>query len=291
MQHLTYLQVDRLNADNLLQLGGLTNLLELILSAVDDGVPVGPNRLPGMVLPDSLTALYLDSPVEAALLSLAPTSLKSLSADVSATVVGPSEGPDSFLSCLARLQHLTELSLEPSNGIAWSAPGPAYSALTASSNLVQVKVAGYEFPPEFCMSYMLPTTGKLSRLEYLYLDIFWGNEDGTLGIMLWDAAGLSKLVYCCRSLSNLCCCSYGSEVLGLQPGLHVSGLTALSALTGLRVWFDTDGPDSLDECMRGLAAVTQLQELRLVESKGTRVAALLPLTGLTALTKLKLERG
>jgi hypothetical protein len=82
-----------------------------------------------------------------------------------------------------------------------------------------------------------------------------------------------------------------NEALCLQPGLHVSELGKLSALTGLRVWFDTDGPDSFDECMRGLAAVTRLQELRLAESLGYRVDALLPLTSLTALTKFKSEKG
>jgi hypothetical protein len=59
MQHLTHLRLESLSVDNVLQLGGLTNLQELYMCVVDDGAPVGPDRSPGMVLPDSLKKLYL----------------------------------------------------------------------------------------------------------------------------------------------------------------------------------------------------------------------------------------
>jgi hypothetical protein len=63
LQHLTYLYVNRLSIDNLLQLSGLTSLQKLSLNA-DDEITIGPSSVPGLAFPASLSRLGLWSPVE-----------------------------------------------------------------------------------------------------------------------------------------------------------------------------------------------------------------------------------
>lgn len=84
------------------------------------------------------------------MLSLVPKGLQSLW--IECQVEGPTDGPRSLLSYLAQLQHLTNLSLELP-GPNWPHPGPAYSALTASSILK----SPYMFtPPVGVWSHVFP---------------------------------------------------------------------------------------------------------------------------------------
>jgi hypothetical protein len=136
LQHLTYLKVDSLSVENLLQLGGLISLQELHLVVAGDTV-IGPSSVPGLVFPTSLQKLELGSSVEAGILSLVPTRLQEL--QLVGEIEGPAEGPGSLLSCMPRLQHLTRLNVR--GHCAWAPLGPIYSALTASSNLMHLELS------------------------------------------------------------------------------------------------------------------------------------------------------
>jgi hypothetical protein len=74
----------------------------------------------------------------------------------------------------------------------------------------------------------------------------------------------------------------------MQPGLHVSELCKLTGLTCLRVKYRSYDLEAFQESMKGLVAVTQLRSLfvKVVGMQDGPVAGLLPLTNLTALTKL-----
>lgn len=283
LQHLTYLKVKCLSDANLYQLGALTSLQELHLWFWDDPADshLAASSLAGLVLPASLKKLSLESEVGAELLSVAPAGLQHLM--VNSGVYGPAEEPESFLSCIGRLQRLTALSLNPGRYFAWLPAGPAYSALTASSDLVRLEMTGYGFSSGL-WSHVFVTTRKLPQLTSLSLTVFtkpnWGGKEP----IEFCAGDLSRLTSSCPSLSHI-------GTLCLQPRLYVSELHKLSALTSLRVYFESVGPDSFGESMRGLAAVTQLQKLRLIKSAGLTVASLLPLTSLTTLTRLQLEKG
>jgi hypothetical protein len=124
-----------LSQENLLQLATFSCLQALHLKTAGE-VAVGPDSVPGLMLPASLTALFLLSLVQAAFLSLAPTTLQRLT--IKGDVEGPAEGPASWLSGLDRLKHLTCLDLLQTGSFLCQPPGPAYSALTASSSLVHL---------------------------------------------------------------------------------------------------------------------------------------------------------
>lgn len=241
----------------------------------DDNIAVGPRTVLGLAFPASLTKLELLSPVEAGVLSLVPRWLKHLPVDCAGE--GPVEGHGSFLSCMAKLPHLTQLELSPT-GLDWPVAGPAYSALTASSNLVYFRMVVTSFPTGV-WPYIFPCAHKLphlTQLRVVELDV----GDGLVVSLRWGASDLSSLVNCCP---GLCCI----DTLSLQPGLHVSVLHKLTALTRVHVWLYADNVATVDASVRGLAAVTQLQVLRMTtDVPDITVASLLPLTNLTALTKL-----
>jgi hypothetical protein len=280
LQQLTYLQSNILSDENFLQLGGLTNLQELLLLApfgaagVED-VVIGPSSVPGMELPASLRALSVSYPIEAELLTVVPAELRRLW--VFGAIQGVPEGPGSFLSCMSRLQHLTSLSLHPEDDPYWPPAGPAYSALTASSKLVQLEICDTSFP-KGVWPYMFPASRKLSHLTALELR---GETNYIAALSLCSASDLSNLVSCCPSL-----CAVGA--LWLHHGLHVSELHKLTALTRLRVHYYPDDPDCFEDSMRGLAAVSRLQDLEVLHvGSYVKVASLLPLTKLTALTRFQ----
>jgi hypothetical protein len=191
------------------------------------------------------------------------------------------EGPGSFLSCMAamssKLQHLTRLEVS-AYGWQWPPAGPAYSALTANSMLVELNVLASELPPGI-WPYVFPSTQKLAHLTSLEL-----RDSELLGSFdespRWGAADLSSLASCCPSLCAI-------DILSLHPGPHVSELRKLTALTRVDVWRYSDDLASVAESVRGLASVTQLRSLHISSNVAYMpVASLLPLTSLTALTKL-----
>ena len=278
LQQLTYLHVDSLSADNLLQLGGLTDLQELHLIA-DDMCPVGPSRVPGVVLPASLTKLELLSRIEAGLLSLVPCGLRELK--INCDVEGPAEGPGSFLSGIARLQRLTRLELSP-NGLNWPPTGVAYAVLTSSSSLVYLSMVVTRFPPGI-WPHVFSSAQLLPHLTQLDLRDFDYDEDGAFGESpLWGRADLPRLVSACPSLRAI-----GN--MALQPGMHVSELHKLTALTCVEAWSFSDNLAAVEESVRGLAAVTRLRSLLFTSCIPLGVASLLPLTSLTALTNLNCD--
>jgi hypothetical protein len=276
LQHLTHLSVEELVIDNLFQIGALTKLQSLDLMVAYD-TPIGPSSVPGLVFPASLKTLFLSTPVEAGILSLVPTGLLDLR--VVSVVVGPAEGPGSFWSCMARLQHLTKLLLA-TKSVVWPPAGPAYSALTASSDLVELDMVDTYFPLGM-RSYMFPATRKLPHLTSLKLRPL--DDDLYDGIILtppsWVAADISSLVSCCPSLCEV-------DSVSLQPGLYVSELHKLTALTYLCAIIDSDALAQVVECIKHLAIVTQLRALDVNCYECADVAGvhLLPLTSLTALT-------
>lgn len=144
---LTFLHIAQPTGDNLQQLSGLTKLQDVCLMA-DGAVALGPSSVPGFTFPASLTKLELLSRVEVGVLSLVPATLRHL--ELSCTFVGAMavEGPGSFPSCLGRLQQLTTLVvfIEPQGFTDWPPPSPAYAALTASNNLVELSIECDELP-------------------------------------------------------------------------------------------------------------------------------------------------
>ena len=284
LQHLTYLKVYGLSAENFGQLDRLSSLQKLHLYAADD-TAVGLGSVPGLVFPASLKTLLLLHPVvvEAGLLSCVPEGLADLV--IECDVVGPSEGPGSLLSSIAHLVHLTELFFVPTS-VSWPPAGPAYSALAASSNLVQLRFVAPNLP-DGIWSFVFPPTRSMPHLTRLRLGVY-DVDFGHTESMKWAAGDLASLVRCCPGLCDVNC-------LLLQPGLDLSELRKLTALTGLCVDFDSSDSRTLDLGMQGLAALTQLESLDVLIRHGfggghaIKVASLLPLTSLRALRYLKVE--
>ena len=287
LQHLTHLETG-LTVDNFLQLGDLASLQELTLHTDWDSsytyTPVGPNNVPCLEFPPFLKKLCLLDDVEAALFSLIPTGLERL--EVERGVWGPAEGPDSFLSGLARLQSLTSLYVDPGKdkGMPWPPAGPAYAALTASSNLVSLEVKGFTGSDGIGM-YVFPATHTLPHLTLFAWSSALRGEDGNDvdPLPVWGAGDLASLVSCCPGLSDI-------QDLHLQPGLHVSELHKLTDLTRLCVNYSCEDMRRFRESMGGLAAVSQLHEVEVtLVCQHFELSSLLPLANLTALTYLRVE--
>ena len=272
--HLTHLNVHKLSAENLTQLGALTKLQELELSA--NITPVGPSTVPGLTFPASLTKLVLGSgtAVEAAVLSILPVGLQHLAIECEV------EGPGSFLAGMARLQCLTHLDLSSPQQIKLGPVGPAYAALTASSKLVEFKLlAG--LLPEDAWRYMFHEAGMLPNLTSLIIC------DENFGASQTVPApwGISDLWGVVRHCPNLCELPH----VYLQHGDHVSYLQKLTGVTSVTLWYGGGYVEDVDESIEGLAAVAHLRDLTvyLYSLSEITVDVLLPLTSLTALTDLK----
>lgn len=126
---------------------------------------------------------------------------------------------------------------------------------------------------------MFSNTHKLPRLTHLSLP---QPPDIQAPSPLWDAADLTRLVGSCPNV-----CDVGTLVL--RPGLHVSELSKLTALTQLCVFLRYEDIHGLYGCMQGLAALTQLHDLEVWGDRKLNIASLLPLTSLTTLTRIEVE--
>jgi hypothetical protein len=290
LQHLTSLSVRGFSVENLMHLGCLTSLQRLELDTVDDTV-IGPSTFPGLALPASLKALLLYTPVDAEILSLVPAALQELW--VVRPVHGPAEGPKSFLSCMARLQHLTKLVVLQRGGLAWPPPGPAYSALTASSSLVHLEICNQDLP-HGVWPFMFPAARKLPHLTRLVLRELARVDVPDFSSPSWGSADLRNLVSCCPSLCEI-------EPLFLQHGLHALELQKLTSLASLQVYYAaptqamlqgyhmTCTLDGLKACsMEGLALVTQLRCLHVRTTQEWEASKLVHLANLTNLTRFML---
>ena len=281
LPHLTYLRVEDLSVENLSQLGALTGLQELCLTAETDR-PVSPTTCPGLVLPASLTGLTLMLSVQGSILSVVPTGLQDLFMECD--LQGPAEGPDSFLSCIARMQHLTQLKLNSVNPVVWPAAGPAYSALTASSRLARLVIHERNLPAGV-WQHVFPSSHKLLHLTYLSPGWKFPPSLANYLPSAWGAADVSSLVSCCP---NLCAIV---DIL-FQHGPHVSELHKLSTLTHLELQFPASRVISFTHSLSGVAAVTRLKALELgLTQPGVATACFMPLTNITALTKLVMWEG
>jgi hypothetical protein len=215
------------------------------------------------------------SDVHGSILSVVPTGLQDLLMECA--LVNPAEGTDSLLSCMARLQHLTQLKLNFVNNFMWPLAGPAYSALTASSRLARLVIHELNLPAGV-WQHVFPATHKLLHLTHLSPG--WKFPACVVAQNVpsaWGAADLSSLVNCCP---NLCAVV---DILS-QHGPHVS---ELSALTHLELLYPAGDAADFTQSLSGVAAVTQLKALDLVlTQRGVPTACFLPLTNLTALTQL-----
>lgn len=277
LQHLTHLGVVGMSDENLLQLGGLTRLQELRLGG-DREAAAGPHSVPGLALPASIAHLMLSLRAEVAFLSLVPAGLRRL--DINRVVEGPVDGPGCLLSCIARLQRLTALSLDPSDGeLPLPPPGPAFSALTASSGLVRLGLLQADMPAGV-WPHVFPASRHLLQLTSLSFVDLWRFDDPDPPAAL-GAADLASLVSCCPELRSI-------TTAFLQHGQHVSQLRALTALTCLGVRYGSGVEGAYAASLQGLGGVTQLRVLDLTMCREDPwLSPLLPLTSLTRLTYMQ----
>jgi hypothetical protein len=278
--NLTYLAVDSLSTENLLQVGALTNLQVLQSDVRSDSV-IGISNVPGLIFPAPLRYFGVGFRMDPAVLSLDPTGLKSLW--YGSLEGGPPEGL-SLLSVLARLQQLTRLSLQTtrSDRLIMPPAGPAYSALTASTNLSDLYLDGLGFPADV-WQYVFPPAHMLPHLTRIICHDRTSNDYSVPPSSVWGPADMSRVVSCCPNLRR-----FAST---LQPGRHVSELRQLTAFTSLHADYSESSLETVAECVQGLAAITRLKQLGcswgqeiLLAPRRPPSAALLSLTKLTALT-------
>jgi hypothetical protein len=282
LAHLTYLYVNSLSNANYAQLGALSGLQELSLSA-PIGAKIGAGSVPTPVFPASLTmVMFWSHRVEPGILSLVTTTLKVL--DLQGPDEGPAEGPASLFSCIGQLQRLQDLYLAPD---VWPPAGAAYSALTASSSLKRLAIT-HRTLPSGVWQYAFPATRNMMHLTHLYFDnqTEW---DGLDAPSTWGALDLSRVISCCPKLRHI-------QGMCLQHGHYVSELHKLKSLVALDVRYAACHVSVAEETIKGLAAVTQLGKLFVTlmvvaeeEEEVLPVASLLLLTSLTALDTLELK--
>ena len=205
---------------------------------------------------------------------------------------------------MARLQHLTCLHVDETQ-LDWPPAGPAYTALTASTNLVEFSLCDAQLPHDIwrhvlCLNRKLPHLATLNIFNHVH------GDELSMG-SAWDEIGLFSLGYRC---TNLCTIS----AISVQHGTHVSELQRLTSLTKMHVII---GPVGIWNCVKesisglvdrslsplhtqrlsgislilhdSLAALTQLKKLTgCLYGCAVSVGELLPLTKLTALTELEI---
>jgi hypothetical protein len=129
--------------------------------------------------------------------------------------------------------------------------------------------------------HVFPANRCLSHLTRLELDLPEPAESGA-----WDVADVSCFVSCCPHVVEI-----DALVLQREPDVS-SRLHDLTALTSLEVHYvpsDMWTVSSFHASLKGIAAVTQLERLRVrdtIRDGDVTIAGLLPLTSLTKLTEL-----
>jgi hypothetical protein len=253
---------------NLAQLGGLTNLQELRLTAPDGDI-TGPSSVPGLVFPASLTRLvFWSAGFDGEILSLLPAGLRELDL----------EGPNETGSLLPRISQLRQLVHLYMSLDVWPPAGPAYAALTASSSLERL---GLNPTPPGVWHHIFPPTRKLMHLTCLLLGANGKRLDAPSSLCATD---VSHITSGCPSLRFI-------HISCLQHGMHVSELCKLTSLWALNMHYGACDTAALGETLKGVAAVTQLEHLvvTLRVDQDLPLASLLPLTSLTTLDTLKFK--
>jgi hypothetical protein len=170
-------------------------------------------------------------------------------------------GASQLLQLLARQTALRELTLDRIAGD-WPQQLAAYSALTASSNLRQLRIQSCELQGAAWL-HVFPAGCKLPQLH-----VFSAQGSGLFG-----SPDIGRLVSCCPAM----------EGLDFTPAADASlaPLQSLTALTRLDV-----GSVSPRIARSGLAALSQLQSLRFGFPQPAALQHLVPLSALTCLTYL-----
>lgn len=237
---------------------------------------LSPTTLPGIQCLTALEDLGVSScGVEPSFLLLMATSLTRLSLEYA--TLQPSDstlGASQLLQVLARLPALRLLELRNISG-QWPQQLPAYSALTASSNVQELVACGCDVPGA-AWAHAFPASRQLPHLWR-----FEGRPHDEPykcpGPGPFDSTGIIRLASCCPALDTLGITSEDASLAPLHP---------LTALTSLRV-----GPLSPAVISSHLAALSQLQELYVsVADRDDDTPAwhqhLVPLTALRNLTHI-----
>jgi hypothetical protein len=228
------------------------------------------DTLPGI---EHLTALHY---LEAVSCDLEPSCLLPLTTNLTSLHLDGVElepfdaQPEAVLQLLqvvARLPALRMLVLECIEAQCPQQQLSAYSALTASSNLQQLRLRNCDLPTA-ARVHVFPAGRQLPQLTS-----FWA-WPGSL-----DSAAIARLVSCCPAVEGLC--------VGTWSGVSVTPLKSLTALTSLSI-----GPVEPAAIRSVLPALSRLKHLAVMsvfdfdDPASLRLQGLMPLTALTNLTSL-----
>lgn len=183
-----------------------------------------------------------------------------------------------LLAAVARLLSLKKLTLELPLDVVWPESPAAFTALSASTLLEELEVQGCEFPEgawqQVFSGRVLPALRSLSAIE---------TEEEAV-VLYWGWGIVSNLVRCAPHLRHL--------ELEVFAGPAVAALTVLTQLSSLTLDIEDDADAEYVESVHSIATLTNLCELELAicgEGAGYDLSALLPLTQLTNLTRLKAQ--
>jgi hypothetical protein len=186
-------------------------------------------------------------------------------------------GASQLLQLLARLPALQELKLDSVEGDWPQQQLAQYSALTASSNLQELRVSNSSIPGAV-WAHVFPAGRQLPKFQRF--TIHWDVDNPPAA---FDSTAIARLVSCCPDLKDL--------YFTTQPDAALNPLQSLSALTHLNI-----GPVIHAAVRSDLTALSQLQRLEVSVSlpaagadgvADSGLQDLVPLTALTALTWLQ----
>jgi hypothetical protein len=177
-------------------------------------------------------------------------------------LVPPATGAQDLLSLLPQLQRLTALELHIES--LQAASHTAFTALTASSNLKYLSLAGSRLPGGIWQQVFAPGSSRLLQLEEVSL------PSVSPGLNPTDVECIAR---CCPNLK-----AFGFE------GATAESLPLLTGLTKLRT---TDvGDDFVCALVQQLSG---LRDLHLSDTRNCTPDGLLELTGLQQLTRLTFD--
>jgi hypothetical protein len=207
---------------------------------------------------------------------------------VDISIAGGSEGTSQLLFYMQELKRLTYLSLSGLRGEGPDPPAAAYSALTASSKLQQLRVVWRQVPVDV-WQHVFPSIGRpLPDLRVLVIKILYNN---------WEshdyapAPGASSLVSCCPRLQSL---QLSGMIASAELMAPLAGLSSLSDLDLSGVSFPQSeifGP--APQALEVVCQLTGLQRLAVHNYRFQNVedGLLLQLTQLQQLTHLQYSKS
>lgn len=268
LTQLTFLSIDgciKVTAESLQHISCLQRLRGLGLQS--HKLPLSPSHTPYLA---QLTGLHTLSLL---LVTLDPdllqqyTQLQNLRLSVP-TLSGLNSGA-SLLAVIAKQVQLRTLQLHQVD-CAWPAAAAAFTTLTASSSLQELKLL-LDGLPAGTLQAMLRPQQQLVHLRSLTFNIWCKDETGSDAPSV-SSADVVRLASCCPGLQEL--------TLTLQRDVQ---LTVLSQLTGLS---NLTLHEASESTVKTLSAVTQLQTLDIFVICPFEQSAVVPLTSLRQLTEL-----